>query len=52
MAAAQGGELFDIVFDIQDISTKPDSVMPYIDYMTAVINMYSSMCLSRNHLAI
>ena len=26
--------------------------MPYIDYMVAVINMYSAMCLTRNHYAI
>ena len=26
--------------------------MPYIDYMAAVINMYSHLCLSRNHHAI
>ena len=52
MAAATGGDLFDITFDLQDMSQKFETLMPYIEYMAAVINMYASMCLSRNHYAI
>lgn len=52
LVTAHAGELFDIVFDLQEISQKADLLMPYIEYIASVINMYSHMCLTRNHLAI
>ena len=42
----------DITFDLTEISNNADYMMPYIDYVASVINLYAHMCLSRNHIAI
>ena len=40
--------MFDIVFELQEISAKHEILMPYIDYICAIIDLYSNICLSRN----
>lgn len=41
-------DIHEIQFDIQEISDKHDTLMPYIDYISTVIELYSNLCLSRN----
>mgnify|MGYP003346291593 CR=1 FL=1 len=45
-----------IVLDLFELTlkniTSNGRLQPYIDWIAAVINMYSHMCLSRNHIAI
>ena len=47
-STAFGDNTLDIIFDLQDVSQKHETLTPYIEYMAAVINLYAHMCLSRN----
>ena len=43
------GESFDIIFDLVDISAKHEILVPYIEYISTVIELYAHICLSRNN---
>ena len=54
---SQGGALdatkkFDIIFDLSELSIlerdQPGQVKPYIDYICAVLNLYTAICAGRN----
>ena len=48
-ASAHMGESFDIIFDLVDISAKHEILVPYIEYISTVIELYAHICLSRNN---
>ncbi|CDW72551.1 inositol-triphosphate receptor [Stylonychia lemnae] len=39
---------FEITFDLQEMTLKYETCMPYINYICAVIDLYANMCIGRN----
>ena len=45
---ASKGDMFDLTFDLQELSIREESLMPYVDYICAVLDLYAAICTSRN----